>query len=339
MKKKNLKISDAIETEEEENTLLNSLTPLQKGAILLSALGKEATKSIFKNLKDNDIKKIVGQMSTIEKAPHSVVKLILQEFFSQISEEKELLFDRQNNFHFIQEVLQSGATLDALEFIDNQTLGQFLIHEHPQTVAIILVHLDPVRKSDVFSRLPEGLQAEIITRMGRLDPISPSHLHQLNEVLKRELVQVGPRQQKRLGGTKDVAQLLNSLDKAAQEKILENLNQKDSSLADEIKNQMLVFEDLILADDRGMKNLIPQIEGKTWALALKLASEEIKKKIFQNMSQRAASMLQEDISVLGPTRRSLIEGAQQQILDKVTALQSQGKFFLIRGEGGGDPLV
>ena len=328
------------------------LTGLQKAALLMNVLGPQCSKKIFGHLKDNDIKRLLGQMSSVEKAPVTMVKRVLEEFFFELSEEEALIFGNAKGKNFILETLgeeraknilgnvglQDGAkTLEALELVDTRTLSNFLVNEHPQTIALIVAHLDPARKSDTIRRLPDAIQAEVVMRLANIDFISPELIAQLDDVLKAELATVGTIDSTTLGGVEPVAEMLNTMDKTTETNIMARVEEKDPELAEEIKKLMFVFDDLILLDDRGMQSLLKEVPNDKLLIALKSAADEIKQKIFKNMSTRAAQLLQEDLGNMGPQRLSDVEAAQMEIVNIAKRLEGEGKIQISRG--GADTFV
>ena len=324
------------------------LSGLQKAALLMNILGQSSAKKIFSHLKDNDIKRLLGTMSSVEKAPVTMVKRVLEDFYFVLSEEESLIFGNAKGKSFFVDTLgeerarnilgnvgmQDGAkTLEALELVDTRTLSNFLVNEHPQTIALIVAHLDPIRKSDTIKRLPDALQAEVVMRLANIDFISPDLIAQLDDVLKSELATVGTIDSTSLGGVEPVAEMLNTMDKTTETNIMARVEEKDPELAEEIKKLMFVFEDLMLLDDRGMQTLLKEVPNDKLLIALKTAPDDIKGKILKNMSTRAAQLLQEDLANLGPQRLSEVEGAQSEIVNIAKRLEGEGKIKISRGNG------
>lgn len=329
------------------------LSGQEKSGILLSALGTSTTQLIFKHLKDNDVKRMVNTMSTLSKSPIWVVKKVLEEFYSALNEETSLLFAENRGREFIiatlgeerakqllGQIVEVGGsnTLESLELVDTRTLANFLINEHPQTIALILAHLTPERKCDVLRRLPEGLQAEVVLRVANLDFVSPELIAQLDDVLKTELSTLGSIDSNQLGGVEPIADMLNLMDKTSEKNIMSRVEEKDPELAEEIKKLMFVFDDLVFVDDRGIQALLKEVDQTKLGLALKTASEDVRQKLFKNMSNRAATLLKEDLEAMGPTKLSDVEKAQSEIVQKCKELESQGKAVISRG-GEGDSFV
>jgi flagellar motor switch protein FliG len=324
-----------------------------RAGLLLSSLGMNITQLIFQNMKDNDVKRMINAMSNVKKAPIWMVKRVLEDFYKQLNEENDLLFAENRGRDFIistlgedrakqllgqiVEVGQSN-TLESLELVDTRTLSNFLINEHPQTIALIVAHLQPERKVDVLRRLPEGLQAEVVLRVANLDYVSPELISQLDDVLKTELSTLGSIDTNQLGGVEPIADMLNLMDKNTEKNIMSRVEEKDPELAEEIRKLMFTFEDLIYVDDRGIQNLLREVDNGKLVVAMKTAPDEIKQKLFKNMSNRAATLLREDLDALGPTKLSDVEKAQNEMVQKCKELEAQGKAFIARGSDG-DSLV
>lgn len=329
------------------------LSGQEKAAILLSTLGPTTTKLVFKHMKDNDVKRMINTMSSLSKSPIWMVKKILEEFYSAINEDDELLFSENKGRDFILsalgedrakqllgQIIDVGNTnsLESLELVDTRTLANFLINEHPQTIALICAHLPVEKKVDVLRKLPEGLQAEVVLRVANLDFVSPELIAQLDDVLKTELSTLGSIDTQQLGGIEPIADMLNLMDKNSEKNIMARVEEKDPELAEEIRKLMFVFEDLIFVDDRGIQELLKIVDNQKLVIALKTAPDEVKTKLFKNMSNRAAVLLKEDLEAMGPTKISDVEKAQVEIVQQVKDLETKGKALISRG-GDGDAFV
>ncbi len=329
------------------------LSGQEKAAILLSALGPTTTKLIFKHMKDNDVKRMINTMSALSKSPIWMVKRVLEEFYSSINEDSELLFSENKGRDFILGTLGedrakqllgqivdvgNSNTLESLELVDTRTLANFLINEHPQTIALICAHLPVEKKVDVLRKLPEGLQAEVVLRVANLDFVSPELIAQLDDVLKTELSTLGSIDTQQLGGIEPIADMLNLMDKTSEKNIMARVEEKDPELAEEIRKLMFVFEDMVYVDDRGIQELLKIVDNLKLVTALKTAPDEVRTKLFKNMSNRAATLLKEDLDAMGPTKISDVEKAQQEIVQQLKDLEAKGKAVISRG-GEGDAFV
>ena len=329
------------------------LSGIEKSAILLNVLGNRVTAEIFKHLRDNDVKRVVTAMGQSNKVPITTVKQVLEAFYSEIAEEETLIFGHAQGRDFVLatlgeeraktvlgqlSVVEGSRTLEALELVDSRTLSNFLINEHPQTIALILAHLEPNKKCEVLKKLPEPVQTEVVLRIANLDFISPSLLAQVDEILKQELATLGSIDTQQLGGVSPIAEMLNIMDKNTEQSIMARVEERDPQLAEEIRRLMFVFEDIVFIDDRGMQTLLKEVPNDKLTVALKTAPEEIKDKIFKNISKRAADLLREDLQAMPPVRLSDVETAQQEIVNIAKRLEGEGKLIISRG-GGEDALV
>ena len=343
----------AIDEQLDPDTEYGLLNGQDKAGLLLSSLGMNITQLIFQNMKDNDVKRMINAMSNVKRAPIWMVKRVLEDFYGQLNEESDLLFAENRGRDFIintlgedrakqllGQIVEVGQTntLESLELVDTRTLSNFLINEHPQTIALIVAHLAPERKVDILRRLPEGLQAEVVLRVANLDYVSPELISQLDDVLKTELSTLGSIDTNQLGGVEPIADMLNLMDKNTEKNIMSRVEEKDPELAEEIRKLMFTFEDLMYVDDKGIQNLLREVDNGKLVIAMKTAPDEIKQKLFKNMSNRAATLLKEDLEALGPTKLSDVEKAQAEMVQKCKELESQGKAFIARGSDG-DSLV
>lgn len=325
----------------------------EKAAILLSALGPTTTKLIFNHMKDNDVKRMINTMSSLSKSPIWMVKRVLEEVYSAINEDSELLFSENKGRDFILgtlgedrakqllgQIIDVGTnnSLESLELVDTRTLANFLINEHPQTIALICAHLPVEKKVDVLKKLPEGLLAEVVLRVANLDFVSPELIAQLDDVLKTELSTLGSIDTQQLGGVEPIADMLNLMDKNSEKNIMARVEEKDPELAEEIRKLMFVFEDMIFVDDKGIQELLKIVDNQKLVIALKTAPEDVRTKLFKNMSNRAATLLKEDLEAMGPTKISDVEKAQQEIVQQLKDLETKGKAIISRG-GEGDAFV
>lgn len=329
------------------------LSGQEKAGLLLSTMGVNIVQTIFSHMRDNDVKRMINIMSSVKRAPIWMIKKVLEEFYSQLNEDSHLLFSDNKGRDFIIDALGedrarqllgqvidvgTSQTLESLELVDTRTLANFLINEHPQTISLIVAHLSSERKVDVMRKLPEGLQAKIVFRIANLDYVSPELIAQLDDVLKSELSTIGSIDTNKLGGVEPIADMMNLVDKNSEKKIMSSIEEKDPDLAEEIRRLMFVFEDIVNVDDRGIQSLLKEVDNQTIVVALKTADDDIKAKIFRNMSNRACKLLMEDIEALGPTKLSDVEKAQSDIIQKCKDLEAEGKAFISRA-GDTDAIV
>ena len=226
----------------------------------------------------------------------------------------------------------------SIRSLDPKAIAVLVANEHPQVTSVILAHLPPERTAQVLALLPEELRLEVILRFSHTDSVTAEVLEVIDEVLQKKVDRLGSKESQKLGGVQKVAEVLNQMDKVNQEALLEHLGEREPSLADEIRQLMFAFEDLILLDSRGIQTLLKETNNQELAKALKAASETIKNLFFKNMSERAVNMLKEDMEVMGPIRLRDVESAQQNIVRTARRMEQEGK-ITIRGRGEEDALV
>ena len=325
----------------------------RKAAITLLSLGEEATALILRKLTTDEIRALSLQMSSIDGVKKEISDELLTEFTERFRTEGGV---NQDGDKFIRKLLPSVMKVDqALEVIsqmdeekhripfkhlrdiDPKLLAGFIKGEHPQTIAIIVSHLGHQKASQVLAFLPEQLQYEIVARIANLETVPPDLIQEVDEVLEKELTSIGKRGEQ-IGGISVVAEILNHSDRRTGDNILQFLDETDTDLAEKVRKLMFVFEDLLHVNDAGIRELLKEIRNEELTMALKTASEDLKGKIFKNLSQRAAQMLQEDISMMGPARLSEVETAQQAILNVARKLEKEGK-LLLAGKDSGESFV
>ena len=226
---------------------------------------------------------------------------------------------------------EDGSGLEALREMDGEVLATFLKEEHPQTVAFILAHLYPGHAGEIISRLSEDTQKEVAYRFTQISRTPPEVIEQVSQVMRDVIRQVKGRD---VGGVQPLSQMLNYVDKATEERILQGLGAVDEELPVKVRELMFGFEDLSGVDDKSVQTIIREVERDKWTIALRTASQDIKDKIFKNMSQRAADLLREDMEGMGPVRLSEVEAVQREVLDLARKLDEDGQIILIAGKGG-----
>ncbi len=326
----------------------SKLDGYEKTAIFLNLVGEDAAAEILKGLDVKEIGKITMQMTRLKSVSMETVDELLKEITSITS---------GNSFNFggeeyIKRVLTRGlgeegaskileiaakeSPLEELRWVDSKTLVSFLSSEHPQTIALIMCLLEPMQAAEILSALPEHIKSEVVIRMATTNRISDTALEEIKEVLKGQL-DLSKGKGKKLGGIKSVAEILNLCDKSTEKSVIEKIEEQNMDLADSIKQLMFVFEDIVTIDNRGIQMILKEISTEDLSIALKTASEELKTKIFSNMSQRAAVILKEEMQARGPVRVSDVEKAQMNIVNIVRKLESEGKVIIAKK--GGEELV
>jgi flagellar motor switch protein FliG len=330
-------------------------TGVRKAAILMVLLGEDAASQIYRHLQPLEVEQITAEIAELKQVNSEIALTVLEEFnalvvtgdyVSQGGTEyaNKLLvkaFGEEGASELLRQVSQaaevSGGKLDSLRKIDPQQLAKFIEGEHPQTIALILAHLDSKQASQVLLRLPKELRAEPIKRLAQLRQFSPEMAQRVSLVLNKRIEAMGEQSRRAYAGLKGVADLMNRLDVATGKSILETIEGEDPKLALSIRNLMFTFEDLLTVPETGLRELLGQMDKKTLATALRGASEELKNYIFKSMSSRAVEMLKEDMEVLGPVKQKEISKAQLEAVAVARKLEAEGKLSL--SPGGEDEFV
>lgn len=323
--------------------MANKYSGPQKAAILLLAFGEEIASEIFKHMTEFEIKRIGTAMSRLGRVDSDTMDEIMEEFYVILQSNKKFFLggndftkkliagafkDDQASALIEDLALESAANLDSLELIDPKTLANFLRTEHPQTIALILAHLDPKKFGESLKMLPESLHTEIILRIANLEAVSPEIIDEIDDVLRNEIQSMGNVSSQRIGGVDPIVEMLNLMDKATEENILDRLEERDPELAETIRKLMFVFDDLVKIDDRGIQAILREVKPDTLKLALRTAGESVKELIFKNMSQRAAENLREEMQNAAPAKLTDVESAQFAIVQVARRLNDEGKIVI-----------
>lgn len=330
-----------------------SLTGSQKTAVLMLAMGEKFTAEVFKRLDRTEIAQISKAMVEMETIPKEQVEEVLREYHHQLILNAEMLMggaetvrklltknlDSETAKYILDALdLDSGpAPFRELENVSPRILSQILRNEHPQTLALILGHLNSEQAADLLQALPAGVRPEILMRLARLEAVAEEMLMEVDKVLQSQLIAMGGKEGKKVGGVQAVAEILNAVDRATEEEVLSEIEEESSQMAEDIRNLMFVFEDIKALDDRSIRELLKEVSNEDLTKGLKGATEELQEKFFKNLSERAATMIREDLEIMGPVRLSEVEGAQQNIVKIVRRLESEGRIMI--GRGGGDVFV
>jgi len=323
-----------------------SLSGIEKTAILLNVIGKEKSFELMKSMKDSDVRKLLKVMGNMKKAPIRLINSVLREYLYKLSEKEEIIFEEnltepalvsqglgeeraKQIFGTLRAVnLVQRKHLSVLDAVDSKSLAEFLVEEHPQTIALVVAHMELNKQIQMLKQFPDSIRPEVILRMANLEYVSPEKVDELDEVLKKELFSMGKVQRNMFGGIPAVADLINNLDKKTMNSIMTRLEDKDPILAEEIRQHMFTFTDIAKIDDRGIQLILREIPNDKLLLALKSAPEELREKLYGCMSERAADMLREDLSALGPQKVSEVENAQREIVRVVQRLEEEGKIII-----------
>ena len=246
--------------------------------------------------------------------------------------------NKANSFLEDVQAKKTPRPFERLRQMDPRVIVNFIRNEHPQTVALVLAHLSHRAAAEILMLLPEDLQADVVKRIAGLENVPTEVVSDIEEILEHEISGIGDVEQLKLGGIRTAAEIMNQLDQNTEKEVMAQIEEEHEELADDIRQLMFVFEDLNNIDDRGIRELLKEISNDDLMLALKTASEDLKEKIFSNLSERAAEMLREDMEIMGPARLSDVEKAQQVVIQAARKLEADGK-IVIAGRGGEELLV
>jgi len=325
------------------------LTGVQKIAILLLAMGDKFTADVFKRLDKQEIALISRVIVELDPVPKDVVESVLQEFHESLVEGVDMVsggadavkrllaknLDPETAKYVMDSLsLDSGPVpFRELESVSPRLLSQILRNEHPQTLALILGHMHSDQAAGLLCNLPAGARAEVLMRLARLEAVPEDMVLEVDKVLQSQLIAMGGKEGKKVGGVQSVAEILNSVDRATEEEVLSEIEETSAQMAEDIRNLMFVFEDCKVLDDRSVRELLKETSNEDLMMALRGATDDLKDKFFKNMSERAANMIREELEYMGPTKLSDVEAAQQGIVRSVRRLEAEGKVTVSRGAG------
>jgi flagellar motor switch protein FliG len=319
---------------------------LQKAAVLMVTLGDELSGMVLKHLEEDEVAAIGKEVARISAITAAEAESILDEFYQMSMAQDYVL---KGGIEYARKMLINAfgpematrildrlvkllghdtASFDALQKADPQQLAKFIHSEHPQTIALILSHLGPSQAAGLLFSLPPEIRADVALRMANLEQISPDIISRIAGIIGQKLKALGELSRESYGGVRAVAEMFNRLDSATSKEILDTIEAQDPNLAETIRHLMFVFEDLLLIDQNGIKEILARVDRKLLTLALKGTSEQLKNHFMQCMSQRGAEMLREDMEALGPVKIKEVEAAQQQIIAVVRQLEAEGVLSL-----------
>jgi flagellar motor switch protein FliG len=332
-----------------------NLTGIRKAAILMVTLGADVSAGIMRQLSEQEIEELTVEISKIRELTPGTVEGVLQEF-SQLAQARSYLV--QGGLSYAREVLQKALGEDRTEEIldrlqvslqpqpfssirkaDPKHLSDFIRREDAQTIALILANMEPDMAAQVLANLSADARVDVVQRLATMEMTSPEVIKQIDQVLERRLATLFSQEVSILGGAKSVAEILNRIDRTAEKQIFEGLEPSNPQLAEEIRRLMFTFDDIGRLDDRSMQRLLKEVDQKELARALKAASENVATKIFSNLSERAQTMLRQEIEYLGPVRLRDVEDAQGKIVRTVRGLEESGEIIVMGKNDGGDVFV
>jgi flagellar motor switch protein FliG len=318
------------------------LSGARKAAILLVLIGDAASAEMVKQLSDDEVQLVSREIARIRTITSEQAEAILEEFYQMVVAKdfvvkggmdyaKKLLINafgpevaKKMLDRLVKALGNDVANLDILQKADPQQLAKFVHSEHPQTIALVLSHLNPSQAAALLASLPPGMRADVALRMASLDQISPEIVSKIANIIGEKLSALGEFSRQSYGGVRAVAEMFNRLDSVTSKEILEVIEEKNGPLVETIRHLMFVFEDLLLIDQNGIKEILARVDRKILTVALKGTSEQLRNHFLEGMSQRGSEMLKEDMETMGPIKVRDVEAAQQQIIALVRQLESEG---------------
>lgn len=340
------------EASSKDLAVIDKLSGLERSALLMLGLGETHAAEVLKHMGPKEVQEIGLSMAGLGNITNSQMELVMQKFVDTIGEQTSL---GMGSDEYIRNMLTSalGADkasgvidrillgrnskgLEQLKWMDPRSIAELIRLEHPQIIAIVMSFLDPDQAGAVIAEFPERVRSDVIMRVATLDGIQPAALQELDEILERQFAGAQNVKSSNLGGVKKAADILNFVDGSIEASVIEMITEADEDLSQEIQDNMFVFDNLIDVDDRGMQTMLREISSDQLLLALRGAQDDLKEKIFKNMSSRAAEMLKDDLEAAPPVKVSDVEAAQKEILTIARRLADSGEIAL---GGGGDDFI
>lgn len=334
-------------------SMAQSVSGIQKAAILMIALGPDKSAKIIQHLSEQEIDQLTLEMANVHKISSEQRNVVVDEFHQMciandyiaqggIDYARDVLeraLGEQRAFDIISRLSSSlkMRPFDLVRRTDPKQLLSFIQGEHPQTIALIMTHLPSDKAATLLSSLPHDKQADITRRIALMGRTSPDVLKEIEKILERKISSLAPTDYTTSGGIQSVVDILNRSDPGTLKVVMDALEMDDPELAEQVKRQMFVFEDIVMLDDRGIQLVLREVDSKDLALSIKGSNPEVGQKIMSNMSSRASQMLKEDIEFMGPVRLRDVEEAQQRIVKVIRRLEESGAIVISRG--GGDELI
>jgi flagellar motor switch protein FliG len=326
---------------------------IEKSAMLLLTLGEDEAAEVLKHLGPREVQKLGSAMAHLKTVPRDRIEPVLDELNERTSQGAPVTVDEEvirsmltkalgddRAANLISRILQGSDTagIESLKWMDAPTVADLIRNEHPQIIATILVHLEFDHAGEILKHFADRLRNDIVLRIATLDGVQPQALTELNDALSRVMSGAASVKKHAMGGARHAAEILNFAGNAVETAVLDSVREFDPDLAQKILDEMFVFENLIDVEDRGIQLLLREIQSESLIVALKGASEQMREKVFKNMSQRAAEMLREDLEAKGPVRLSEVEAEQKEILKVARRLAEEGQIVL-GGKGSEDAFV
>ena len=335
-----------------DRSIVDKIPYIEKASILLLTIGEEAAAKILQQLGPKEVQRIGTSMANLTDVKRERVIAVFDSFISELTNTTGFGIGADNYLRnvltralgeekatgIIDRILLGGNTqgLETLKWMDARAISDVIKQEHPQIQAIVIAYLEGDLSAEVLSYLPENMRLDVIVRVAKLDTVQPDALNELNNILERQFSGGSSAQKRRIGGAKVAADIMTNLEGSVEKNLMKSLTDFDKDMAENIQDLMFVFSNLMDVDDRGIQSILRDIPNDLLLIALKGADEDLRQKIFNNMSVRAAELLRDDLEVLGPTRLSDVESAQREILNIARQKANDGEIIL---GGSGEKLI
>ena len=327
----------------------HEMTPKEKAAILLISLGKEYSAKLYNFLSEEEISDMTLSITTTRRVEPDLREQIITEFYEMCLTQK---FITEGGIDYAREILEQAIgperaaemirklssslqvrPFDFIRRVDSTQILNVIHNEHPQIIALVLSYIEPKQSAQIIASLPSERQTEIISRISKMGATSPEYVKEAERILERKITSMGYTENIIVGGIDTIVDIINSLDRSSEKNILESLDVDDSELADEIRKRLFVFEDIAKLNNVTVQRVLREINNADLAVALKMATEDVTRTIFGNISKRLQEMIRDDMEVMGPVRVRDVEEAQQRIVNVIRKLEDDGEIVVARGEG------
>ena len=318
---------------------------IKRAAILLMTLGEECASAVLRQMGPREVQALGYEMTQLKNINRHQVNKVIAEFSSSIDQHSSLIVGTED---FVRKVLMQALGddkaanlmdriirdnnknkgLESFKWLDTKSIAEIIRYEHPQIVAIVLAHLDPGQAADVVANFPEHLRADVLLRVANIDSIQPEALQELNRIMENHFTGNANMKMSSIGGVKVAAQILNHIDSALENEILDNIREIEPEIGQSIQDVMFVFDNLNDMVDRDIQTMLREISSDVLILALRRANNNVREKIYKNMSKRAADMLRDDLETKGPVKIKDVEKAQKDILSTIRRLADAGEISL-----------
>ncbi|WP_041393937.1 flagellar motor switch protein FliG [Photobacterium profundum] len=347
-------MANEVATAEEKKFDANSLSGIEKAAILLLSLSEQDAATIIRHLEPKQVQRVGGSMASMSDLSQDKVSAVHRHFLEDIQKYTSIGMgsedfvrntliaalgeDKANNL--VDQILMGSGSrgLDSLKWMDPRQVASIILNEHPQIQTIVLSYLEPEQSAEILAQFPERVRLDLMMRIANLEEVQPAALHELNDIMEKQFAGQAGAQAAKIGGMKAAAEIMNYLDNSVEGMLMDQIRENDEDTATQIQDLMFVFENLAEVDDRGIQVILRDVPQDLLQKALKGADDMLREKILRNMSKRAAEMLQDDLEAMGPIRVADVEMAQKEILSVARRLADAGEIMLT-GNGGADEFL